>query len=107
MCAGALIRKEYGRGYGGYAIQRCKINNEDVTVVYGHLRLDSITPALNDVLKLGQQIAVLGKGYSVETDGERKHLHLGIHKGQGIDSRGYVQSAQELSQWIDAMTLLE
>lgn len=36
-------------------------------------------------------MANLGNGYSSDTDGERKHLHLGIHLGEVVDIRGYVQ----------------
>jgi hypothetical protein len=43
----------------------------------------------------------LGKGFSSETDNARKHLHLGIHKGKGINYRGYVNTQAELESWID------
>ncbi|MDP1845177.1 MAG: hypothetical protein Q8L09_00330 [Candidatus Moranbacteria bacterium] len=43
----------------------------------------------------------MGKAYGAETDGERKHLHLGIHKGAGVNILGYVQSKAELSGWLD------
>ncbi len=36
-----------------------------------------------------------------ETDGERKHLHLGIHKGTVVDLRGYVDSELDLKNWIN------
>ncbi len=106
ICDGTLTVKEYASGYGGVAVESCKINNADVTVIYGHLRLSSITPKVNENLKAGEQIAVLGTGYSTETDGERKHLHLGIHKGKSINILGYVQNKNDLGNWINAVTLL-
>ncbi|HZZ99469.1 MAG TPA: hypothetical protein VFK07_02035, partial [Candidatus Paceibacterota bacterium] len=50
----------------------------------------------------GDFIGNLGKGYSSQTDGERKHLHLGIHKGSAVDITGYVSSDDLLSNWLDA-----
>jgi len=49
----------------------------------------------------------LGKGYSDETDGERKHLHFAIHKGTKIDVRGYVQTKGELQDWLNPLPLLD
>ncbi len=106
VCSGNLIYKNYVNGYGGVAIQSCKIANQAVTVLYGHLKLASILGKLNTNIKAGDKIAVLGKGYSSETSGERKHLHLGIHKGTKIDLRGYVNAKPELNNWLDAMKYL-
>ena len=46
----------------------------------------------------GEQMALLGKGDSIETDYERKHLHFSINK-KSADLRGYVQNKDELSDW--------
>jgi murein DD-endopeptidase MepM/ murein hydrolase activator NlpD len=100
-CAGKLLLKKYASGYGGVAVQACKLDNADVTIIYGHLRLSGIIPSVGDVLSPGQQIAVLGTGYSSETDGERKHLHFSIHKGTAINILGYVQKPADLSGWLD------
>lgn len=102
ICSGNLIAKRTTSGYGGVAIQSCMINNSSVTVLYGHLELASIIPGVGQKLNPGDTIGILGKGYSPETDGERKHLHLGIHKGTGINYFGYVQNKNELSDWIDS-----
>jgi murein DD-endopeptidase MepM/ murein hydrolase activator NlpD len=107
VCAGQLALKKYATGYGGVAVQRCKINNSDVTIIYGHLKLASISAKTGQNLNSGELIGILGKGYSTETDGERKHLHLGIHKGTAINILGYVQIKSQLDGWIDAMTLLK
>lgn len=106
VCTGTVVYKNYVSGYGGVFIEQCKLDGQEVTVLYGHLKLASITNKLNDNIKAGDQIAILGKGYSQETDGERKHLHLGIHKGTAINFKGYVQTQAELSGWLDAMKYL-
>jgi murein DD-endopeptidase MepM/ murein hydrolase activator NlpD len=100
-CAGKLLVKEYASGYGGVAVQSCTLDGNAVTLIYGHLRLSSITPKVGDTLTPGEQIAVLGTGYSSETDGERKHLHFGIHKGAAVNILGYVQNKADLSGWLD------
>lgn len=101
ICGGVLLEKKYVSGYGGAAIERCSLGEEKITVLYGHLDLESISVKEGDMLKKGEKIGNLGAHKSEETDGERKHLHLGIHRGGGIDYRGYVDSANELKDWID------
>lgn len=106
ICTGPLKLKRFATGYGGVIVQECVINDEDVTVVYGHLKLSSIKAEINDLLSMGEKIGVLGDGFSDETDGERKHLHLGIHKGKEINILGYVQSESELEEWVDFMDMI-
>jgi len=106
ICDGALALKEYASGYGGVAVQRCTLDGGPVTVIYGHLKLASITTAVGTVMKRGDRLGVLGKGYSSETDGERKHLHLGIHVGKSIDIRGYGQTKAALAGWLDATSYM-
>ncbi len=106
ICAGKLLVKGYASGYGGYAVQACVIDGEAVTVVYGHLRQSSIQPAVGQQLSAGDHLAVLGTGYSAETDGERKHLHLGIHIGTAINILGYVPNKSQLSGWLDPQKVL-
>ena len=107
ICEGKLILKKIASGYGGVAVQACVINKQNVTIVYGHLRLTSIIAKLNQTLKAGEQLAVLGTGFSKETDNERKHLHLSIHKGKTITLLGYVQNQSQLNQWLDVSTFLK
>jgi murein DD-endopeptidase MepM/ murein hydrolase activator NlpD len=101
ICDGKLIEKKYASGYGGVTVESCQINNEPVTVIYGHLKLSSIAKNTGDEIKSGETLGILGSNKSVETDGERKHLHLGIHKGTNINIKGYVQNQAELSNWLD------
>lgn len=106
ICGGSLIYKKYVNGYGGVAVQSCQIGNQKVTIVYGHLKFASIISRMSSYLKSGDKIGILGKGYSRETNGERKHLHLGIHIGTSIDLRGYVKTKKELDGWINAAKYL-
>jgi hypothetical protein len=106
MCEGKLLTKGYASGYGGYAVQSCIIESKSVTVIYGHLRLSSIKPAVGAYIKPAEELAVLGTGNSPETDGERKHLHLGIHIGSAPSLLGYVKTQDLLSGWIDPEPVL-
>lgn len=107
ICEGKLLQKRTATGYGGLVVQACDVDGESITVVYGHVRLSSVTAKVGDVLKRGGQIAMLGKGYSSETSGERKHLHLGIHKGTSVVILGYVKNQSALSSWLDIKPFLE
>jgi murein DD-endopeptidase MepM/ murein hydrolase activator NlpD len=100
-CSGELKLKEYATGYGGVAVQGCELNKEPITVIYGHLKLSSITASIGEKISTGDVIGILGANQSSETNGERKHLHLGFHKGTAINISGYVSSQSELSNWID------
>jgi len=101
ICDGPLLVKRTASGYGGVAVQSCRLDGRDATVVYGHLRLTSINAKSGDRLAVGDRLGLLGRGFSPETDGERKHLHLGIHLGTGINIRGYVSRRSDLAQWLD------
>jgi len=103
ICDGKLLQSRTGvTGYGGVMVQSCTINNQAVTVMYGHV----IRTNQSALFKAGTSIGRLGNAYSMETSNERKHLHLGIHKGGAVDIRGYVQNQSELSGWIDPLTVL-
>jgi murein DD-endopeptidase MepM/ murein hydrolase activator NlpD len=106
ICTGPLLLKKWASGYGGVMVQQCTIANEPVTVIYGHVRLSSVNFVKGDHISAGTHLGVLGTGYSTETDGERKHLHLGIHKGTLVNILGYVQNKAELSNWLDAQKFL-
>ena len=101
VCSGELKLKEYVNGYGGVAVQACELDKEPIAVIYGHLKLSSITANEGENISTGDIIGILGANQSTETNGERKHLHLGFHKGTTINLLGYVNSQSELSNWID------
>lgn len=100
ICDGTLISTQTAQGYGGVVVQSCTLDKEPITIVYGHLKLSSVV-VLGTELKKGQTLGILGKGFSAETAGERKHLHLGIHKGPSINILGYVQNKADLAQWLN------
>jgi murein DD-endopeptidase MepM/ murein hydrolase activator NlpD len=106
LCAGKVKLKQWVSGYGGVLITSCQLDGEAVTVIYGHLDLDSIKYKVGDELSAGSLIGDLGKGYSSETDQERKHLHLAIHRGTATVLAGYVATEGQLKAWLDPMKYL-
>lgn len=107
ICDGKLLVKKQASGYGGLIVQSCQLDKQAITVVYGHVSLTSVSLVLGDNIKVGQSIALLGKGFSAETDGERKHLHLSVHLGSEVNILGYVAKPEELRNWLDPLTLLK
>ncbi len=101
ICGGKVRYRNWVSGYGGVAIMDCTLKDQQVTVLYGHLNIDSVELKFGSDVKVGDMIGYLGAGFSKETDGERKHLHLSVHKGTVINLRGYVQTEKELGGWMD------
>lgn len=101
ICDGKIRQKQYVSGYGGVIIQDCVIENQTGTVLYGHINIAAISTQIGQQVTSGSQIAILANANSEYSGGERKHLHLGIHKGTAIEYRGYVGSLPELSSWLD------
>lgn len=106
ICDGKAVYKDSVKGYGGVFVQQCNFEEMPVTVLYGHISIASVSHNVGDNVKRGNSIGSLGKAYSEETDGERAHLHLAIHRGSDIDLRGYVSEKEMLSQWIDPVLFL-
>lgn len=104
ICDGNTVEEKYVSGYGGVIIESCKISGEDVLVLYGHIKIDS-TP--KSTITKGEEIADLADDKSYYSGYERKHLHLGIIKGKLIDYRGYVESKNQLSGWINFENLIQ
>ncbi|MDO8472064.1 MAG: M23 family metallopeptidase [bacterium] len=90
-------------GYGGVIREEFTWQGATYTALYGHLRPTSLIKL--GPVKQGEPIGVLGQGYSAETDGERRHLHLAILKGRSSNVRGYVSSQAALSPWVDPIGL--
>ena len=101
VCAGKIKMKKYATGYGGVMVEDCMLNGNPITVIYGHLKLASIQKNVGDSLATGEMVGILGADKSVETSGERKHLHLGFHNGTSLNILGYVQSKSQLSGWLN------
>jgi murein DD-endopeptidase MepM/ murein hydrolase activator NlpD len=102
ICDGKLAVKRTAQGYGGLVAQYCVYQGQPVLVLYGHVALSSVEFSLDDDVKAGQVLGRLGQP-GPETDGERKHLHLGIRRGQELVISGYVQSESALFNYIDPM----
>lgn len=107
ICEGNILRLGTATGYGGYLVQSCVLNKQDVTIVYGHIRYQSVKKKTGELLHVGDSFAVLGKGYSSETDGERKHLHLSIFKGTSVNIKGYVSRESDLKGWLDYQKIVQ
>lgn len=105
ICKGRVRFRGHVDGYGGLVVQSCTINKQAVTVLYGHLSLKGL-PREGQRMNPGDVLGLLAPARSYESDMNRKHLHLGIHKGTELDVRGYVQSEEELEDYIDPQTVL-
>jgi len=101
LCSGFVKAARWVSGYGGVVVQECTLAGQQVTVLYGHLNIASVQRKIGGSFQEGELMGSLGKGYSSETDGERKHLHLSIHKGTAIAYQGYVSSKDQLDDWLD------
>ncbi len=101
---GKVVLSETASGYGGVFMIEIALNGTTHTILYGHIRPSSL-PKVGQTVTKGEQLAVLGTGYSSETDGERRHLHFAVLSDNRIDIKGYVQNKSQLSGWIDPVTL--
>lgn len=106
ICKGRVIYSGFAEGYGGLIIQRCTLDGEPISVIYGHLSRNGLLEE-GVTVRSGNPIGYLADARSTDSDGNRKHLHLGIHKGKGLDMRGYVQTEEELAEYIDPATVLQ
>ena len=102
VCGGEIVEARKASGYGGVVVQKCFLNDEVITVIYGHLSLEDISKLEEGMyFSPGKSLGMLGEGESEDTDGERKHLHLGIKRGEKVDISGYVQDEKDLEDWLD------
>lgn len=99
---GQIIYSGFINGYGGFVAISHDFEDEKIISIYGHLNPDNLT-ANNYEVKKGDKIGILGNAYSRQTDGERKHLHFAILKGENLDFRGYVPKESELSLWLNPL----
>lgn len=106
ICSGTIDRILNASGYGGYMVQQCDIEGDVYTVLYGHIDSSMPSVATGTFVKKGEKMAILGEGFTEETDNERTHLHLAIQKNKILDIRGYVQSKGALPKWIDPQEIL-
>lgn len=84
-------------GYGGIILQ--KLNEENRTALYGHVKISNLSFSVGDeIKKAGQRLTYLGDAFSKETSKERKHLHFGIYKGGDIYFKGHESSEKALRE---------
>jgi hypothetical protein len=102
---GTSCGETHASGYGGVLVSAALMTATNHRCLRSYAFGEHVS-AIGDSITAGDTIGVLGTGDSAETDGERKHLHLSIHKGTGIDIRGYVASQSLLDQWLDPCQLL-
>jgi hypothetical protein len=105
ICEGKVTYSGFAEGYGGLVAQRCTISGEEVSIIYGHLALDGL-PRVGTTLKKSRSFALLAAAKSHDSDDNRKHLHLTIHKGTEAVYLGYVQTKGELKDFIDPQSVL-
>lgn len=103
ICTGPLLEKRTATGYGGVVAQACTFAGRSVSVIYGHIKLPSVTVAVNKRILMGQRIGVLGNGFTTQTGGERKHLHVGVYIGPSSTIRGYEPTLGALSSWMNVV----
>lgn len=105
LADGKIVLSETASGYGGVFMVSFDLNGVQHTALYGHIRPSSL-PKIGRIVSKGEQIALLGTGYSTETDGERRHLHFAVLSDNSLNIKGYVSTKAQLSSWIDPLTLL-
>lgn len=103
ICTGPLLEKKTATGYGGVVTQACSFGGRSISVIYGHIQLSSVAVAVNEQILTGQKIGVLGKGFTSQTGGERKHLHVGVYVGPSSTIRGYEPTPGALSSWMNVV----
>ncbi|MEK7615572.1 MAG: M23 family metallopeptidase [Patescibacteria group bacterium] len=101
IAAGTVRFVDWVSGYGGLIMIDHKVDGEIIHALYGHIDLSSTTLKVDDVVQRGQQIAVLGEGFTKETDGERQHLHFALYQGEGLRKQGYEQNPAAVRNWIN------
>lgn len=99
---GTVVLSRTASGYGGVFMIEINLNGSKHTVLYGHIRPSSL-PKVGQKVTKGEQIGLLGTGYSSETDGERRHLHFAILADNSLNIKGYVSSKSQLSSWLNPL----
>lgn len=97
---GVVAYSARAKGYGGVAAIRHTIGGVSYLAIYGHLN-PALLPRLGANVRAGAVIGYLGRGFTSQTDGERRHLHFGLYTGSDVNIAGYVQSQEELARWVD------
>lgn len=104
IAAGTVVHSGRAAGYGGVLVISHRVGSARTLALYGHLDPSSL-PKVGAEVSAGQTIGILGEGGTSETDGERKHLHFAVIKGQSVTLKGYVKTKAELGGWEDPLAL--
>lgn len=108
IAEGIVERVSRVGGYGGLVVVNHFIGQPSIVrALYGHLDLGSVELEPGDFVQMGTFIGNLGNHESIETDGERKHLHFGIHPGGYESTLGYESRVENLDRWINPTTFFE
>jgi murein DD-endopeptidase MepM/ murein hydrolase activator NlpD len=102
ITSGTVIASQVVNGYGGVLVVRHTVGDKQVLTLYGHLDPASIVKSGSTVIT-GQEIGQLGDGGTSETDGERKHLHFAMLKGDTVNFAGYVKNKEQLDSWYNPL----
>jgi murein DD-endopeptidase MepM/ murein hydrolase activator NlpD len=107
MTDGEVAFSQFVKGYGGVVV--IDHGEEEIPLygIYGHLRLSDLSISLGDRVRGGARVGFLGDAFSVETDGERKHLHFGLYTKSPYELVGYVDDTDALSRWQDPTEFLK
>ncbi len=101
IAAGIVKKIGTVTGYGGLVIIQHEIGGEKINSLYGHLDITQSPLKEGLPVKAGDYIAPLGENKTKETDGERKHLHFALYRGDEIKLNGYEQDPAKLADWIN------
>lgn len=88
-------------GYGGVVVIEHEVAGEKINALYGHLNIAQSPLKEGLAVEAGDYIAPLGEDKSPETDGERKHLHFSLYKGDELKLQGYEKDSAKLADWIN------
>jgi len=94
-------------GYGGVIVLQFTLHGQVMNALYGHLDLRKTALRVGSFVTHGQKIAMLGEGYSYQTDGERKHLHFSLYPGTMLRLQGYVSTKALLKNWMDPLAFFK
>jgi murein DD-endopeptidase MepM/ murein hydrolase activator NlpD len=105
VAPGKIVYAASVAGYGGLILEQLAGTGD--TALYGHVKLTGLTFNIGDNVSGGRQLTELGDAFSLQTDGERKHLHFGIYKGTDLYFRGYETSQDVINtRWLNPTTYL-
>lgn len=101
IAKGTVRKIDTVSGYGGVVIIEHEVGDQKINALYGHL--DIAQSPLKEGLSVmaGDYIAPLGENKTKETDGERKHLHFALYRGEEIKLQGYEKDPSKLADWIN------